>query len=192
MKYKFIEKKINYDGSELKSLYAYTNHQLHGESIISFIGACDVSIEHMVDAEDFVANAKIKADQMLHFIVEIFTQNLVTAVSLQRLLVSMAQNLLLEMRPQLGPNQLTRKGDDLYFLDPNGDKKLSVSIASCSAVSSMIHLGLNISNEGTPVRTCSLNDFSISPVEFGTELMKRFSAEYLSIVEATQKVRPLL
>ena len=136
----------------------------------------------MVDAEDFVVNAKIKSDKMLHFIIEIFNQNLTTAVCLQRLLVTMAQNLLLE-----NGHQLKRKGDDLYL----GNKKLSISIASCSAVSSMIHLGLNIENKGTPVPTCALKDFSMDPIKFSKELMKRFSAEYISILEATKKVRPL-
>lgn len=182
MKYKFSEKNINYNGSELRPLYAYMNHQLQGDSIISFIGACDVGTEHMVDAEDLVVNAKIKSDKMLHFIVEIFGQNLMTAVSLQRLLVSIAQNLLLEKG-----HQLKRCGDDLYL----DQKKLSVSIASCSTVSAMIHLGLNIDNEGTPVATCALNDFGVEPAQFSNELMKRFSVEYISIIEATQKVRPL-
>lgn len=182
MKYKFIENKINYNGSELKPLYSYVQHKLHGDSIVSFIGACDVDLEHMVDAEDFVVDAKIKSDEMLHFIVEMFNQNLTTAVSLQRLLVAIAQNLLLEKG-----NKLQRTGDDLYF----AEKKLSVSIASCSAVSSQIHLGINIENTGTPVPTCALKDFSIEPVEFSKELMKRFSEEYVSIIEATQKVKPL-
>jgi len=182
MKYKFSKILRKYNGSELKPLFAYTNHQLHGNSIVSFIGACDVSPEHMIDAEDFVVNAKIKADLMLHFIVEIFTQNLMTAVALQRLLVVIAQNLLREKG-----HDLQRSGDDLYF----EKKKLSVSIASTSAVSSMIHLGLNISNNGTPVETCALSDFKIEPIQFANELLKKFSEEYISIVEATQKVKPL-
>ncbi len=182
MKIKFIDQPTNYNGSELKPLYTYVNHKLCGDSIVSFIGSCDVDLAHMVDAEDFIVNAQIKADKMLHFIVEIFAQNLLTAVVLQRLLVAVAQNLLLEQ----GRN-LRRQGDDLYL----NEKKLSVSIASCSAVSAMIHLGLNISNEGTPVKTCALQDFNIEAKTFAVELMKRFSAEYVSIIEATQKVKPL-
>lgn len=182
MKYLFVEKNINYSGKELKSLYTYIHHKLHGDSIVSFIGQCDVGLEHMVDAEDFVVNAKIQAESMLHFIVEIFGQNLVTAVSLQRILVSIAHDMLSEKG-----EKLHRDGDDLYL----GDKKLSVSIASCSAVSAMIHLGINITNEGTPVKTCSLQDFAIDPVVFSNDLMKRFADEYKSIIVATQKVKPL-
>lgn len=183
MKFKFIEQKIKYDGAQLKALYAYTQHKVTGDSIISFVGECDVSLEHMVDAEDFVVNAKIQSQSMLHFIVEVFNQNIFTAVSLQRLLVAIAQNLLLEKN-----QKLVRKGDDLYL----GTKKLSVSIASVSVVSAMIHLGLNISNEGTPVETCALNDFGIDAKHFSLELMQLFSNEFDSIFEATQKVKPLV
>lgn len=182
MKYKFIEKTINYDGAQLKPLYAYVNHQVHGDSIVSFVGNCNVTLEHMVDAEDFVVNAEIKSDKMLHFVVEIFAQTLTTAVTQQRLLVSIAQNLLLEKG-----HQFKRDGDDLYY----NSKKLSVSIASCSAVSAMIHLGINVENTGTPVPTCALSDFKIDAKLFAEELMKRFSDEYISIIEATQKVKPL-
>lgn len=183
MKSKTVEQTIPYDGSQLKPLYSYVNHKLHGDSIVAFIGSCNVTLEHMVDAEDFVVNAEIKSDKMLHFIVEMFNQNLTTAVALQRLLVTMAQNLLLAKG-----HLLLREGDDLYL----GNKKLSVSIASCSAVSSMIHLGLNVENTGTPVPTCALIDFSIDPLEFAKELNKKFSDEYISIIEATQKVKPLI
>jgi hypothetical protein len=182
MKFKFVESKISYDGSQLKPLYSYVHHKLSGDSIVSFVGSCDVSLDHMVDAEDFVLKALIKSDQMLHFIVEIFRQDLVAAVALQRLLVSIAQNIIL----RAGHN-LKREGDDLYF----NDKKLSVSIASGSAVSIMIHLGLNIENSGTPVPTCALKDFDLEPKQFANLLMSEFSAEYTSIVEATQKVKPL-
>lgn len=183
MKFKFIEQKIKYDGAQLKPLYAYTQHKVTGDSIISFTGECDVSLEHMVDAEDFVVSAKIQSKNMLHFVVEVFNQNIFTAVSLQRLLVAIAQNLLLEKN-----QRLVRKGDDLYL----GTKKLSVSIASVSTVSAMIHLGLNITNEGTPVETCSLGDLGLDAKQFSLELMQLFTNEFESIFEATQKVKPLV
>lgn len=187
MKTLFVDKKINYNGSELKPLYGYIQHKLHGDSIVAFCGACDVLLEHMVDAEDYVVSAQIKSDEMLHFIVEMFGQNLMTAVSLQRLLVSIAQSELNSKLSREYNGGLRREGDDLYL----NNLKLSVSIASCSAVSSMIHFGLNIRNEGTPVPTCALTDFKIEPKEFALRLMKKFSEEYVSIQAATQKVNPL-
>lgn len=183
MKTFFNEKKLDYDGSALSPLFGYLNHKVHGDSIVAFIGACDVSLDNMIDAEDFVVSAKIKSDFMLHFIVEIFGQNLMTAVSLQRLLVSIAQDIL--------PKNLRRDGDDLYLDHAKGSFKLSVSIASVSAVSAMIHLGLNIKNDGTPVPTCCLQELGVDPKIFALDLMQKFSDEYISIVGATQKVHPL-
>ena len=182
MKTAFIENTINYDGSQLSPLYAYKNHKVIGDSIVAFTGKCDVSFEHMVDAEDLVVGALIKSDSMLHFIVEFFQPQLLAAVSLQRLLVAIAQNIILR-----SGHSLRRSGDDLYL----GEKKLSVSIASVSSVSAMIHLGLNIENKGTPVATCSLTDLGLNARTFAEQLMREFSEEFVSIVEATQKVKPL-
>jgi hypothetical protein len=56
----------------------------------------------------------------------------------------------------------------------------------------MIHFALNITNEGTPVPTCSLEDLQIDPKNFAEKVLKAFSEEYVSITEATQKVRPLV
>jgi hypothetical protein len=192
MKAKFITKKINYDGAQLKPLYAYMNHGLHGDSIVAFVGGCNVGFAEMVDAEDLVAHAEIKSDQMLHFIIEMFNQNLVTAVSLQRLIVSIAQNILNSTSSSLKNKKLRRSGDDLYLDNGKKSLKLSISIASISPVSSMIHFALNITNQGTPVPTCSLEDLKLNAKDFATRLMKEFSDEYISIIEATQKVRPLI
>lgn len=183
MKTFFSDKNFDYDGSALSPLFGYLHHKIHGDSIVAFVGGCDVSLEHMIDAEDFVVSAKIKSDSMLHFIVEMFGQNLMTAVSLQRLLVSIAQNIL--------PQNLRRDGDDLYLDKAKGTFKLSVSIASVSAVSAMIHLGLNVKNDGTPVPTCCLQELGVDPKVFALQLMQKFSEEYVSIVGATQKVHPL-
>lgn len=192
MKAKYISKKIDYDGSQLKPLYSYVNHKLHGDSIVAFCGACDVGFAEMVDAEDLVAEAQIKSDNMLHFIIEMFDQNLMTAVSLQRLIVSIAQNILNETSSKLKSKKLRRSGDDLYLDEGKKSKKLSISIASISPVSSMIHFALNVTNEGTPVLTCSLQDLDISPKVFADQVLNGFSSEYISIKEATQKVRPLV
>ena len=187
MKTKYLSQKINYDGSQLKPLYAYLNHQVHGDSIIAFTGKCAIDPKHMVDAEDVVAKAKIEADSMLHFIVELFHQDIVAAVSLQRLLVTIAEDIL----NSTAQEKLWRDGDDLYWDKEKTAYKLTISIASKSAVSCMIHLGVNIKTTGTPVPTCSLEELKINPEKFAQVLMQEFSEEYISIIEATQKVRPL-
>jgi hypothetical protein len=48
---------------------------------------------------------------------------------------------------------------------------------------------VNITNEGTPVRTASLDDIDFSPEDFARKAMKKFSDEVASIDSATTKVR---
>jgi hypothetical protein len=186
----WIEKKLTYEGSQLKPLFAYLNYHLMGHSIVSWQGPCQISLEHMVDGEDFIENAKICGDEMLHFIIEVFDQKLMTGVALQRLFASIVKDYLAEKFPHI---TLVREGDDLYW----NEKKLSISIASISQVSTMIHFAMNIVNEGTPVPTCALEDFwtdsskSPSVPAIARDLMLLFVKEFESIYKATCKVKPL-
>lgn len=184
MKTLFIEKEFIYDGTQLSSLFAYKNYGVLGNSIVSWIGECSVSFEHMIDFEDLRAKEKICGKKMLHFVVEIFDKDLTHAVLLQRLFAATAYE---EIQEVVRPISFKRTGDDLYFQEG----KLSISIASSSPVSQMIHFAVNITNEGTPVKTSSLEDLKINAKNFAINMMERISKEYLSIVEATQKVKPL-
>ena len=103
-----------------------------------------------------------------------------TMVSLQRLGSAIAKDLLESMSAK----KVLRKGDDLYF----EDGKLSISIASRDAVSSMIHFAINVSNDGTPVKTACLKDLEIDPIEFGKKFLSVYQEEYTDIVRATKKV----
>ena len=179
-----------YNGSQLKPLFAYENFKLSEDSIISWVAPCHVQLEHMVDFEDKIENSKIAGDLMLHFIVEVFPANLYFGVSLQRILTALAKDLILKMTP-LKDLQITREGDDLYVLQNKKTGKLSISIATVSAVATHIHFALNILNSGTPVATACLNDLKINSEKFATSLMKAFSKEYRSIAFATKKVKPL-
>lgn len=184
----FIEKKFSYDGSQLQSLYAYLQHGVLGPSVVSWVGACNIPAAHMVDGEDLLANAVIQGDEMLHFIIEIFDRDLFTGVSLQRLFAALAKDHLQSAgKGILLGKQLRRDGDDI-FLD---NKKLSISIASKSPVSVMIHFAVNITNKGTPVETLSLQDLQLEAQPVAEALMSLFRQEYESITAATRKVRPL-
>lgn len=184
----FIPQNFAYDGTQLSSLYAYLNHNILGPSIVSWRGQCHISPEHMVDGEDLLANAEIAGDEMLHFIVEFFDRDLFSAVSMQRLFAAIVRDYLQEASVELQKkNHLIREGDDLYL----GDRKLSISIATRSPVSVMIHFAMNITNEGTPVKTLSLEDLKLKPEVVAEDLMKRFKAEFESILKATMKVRPV-
>lgn len=188
MKNLWIEKEFAYDGTQLRSLYAYLNWKIQGDSVVSWMGPCNVPAEHMVDGEDLLLNAEIRGDKMVHFIVELFDRELYAAVSVQRLMAAIVKDWLQEHLHLSGdPSRLRREGDDLYL----GDAKLSISIATRSPVSVMIHFAVNVANSGTPVKTLSLEDLNVSPVGFSKEIMQNLCTELESIRGATQKVRPI-
>ena len=184
----YIEKKFAYDGTQLRSLYAYLDHGILGPSIISWQGPCSISFDHMVDGEDLLAKAVIQGDEMLHFIIEVFDRDLFSGVLLQRLFASITRDYLqANARTVLGGDHLHRDGDDIYL----GDRKLSISIATKSPVSVMVHFAMNVTNQGTPVKTLSLQDLKLEPRRVAEDLMTLFRKEFISIATATQKVRPV-
>lgn len=173
-----------YDGSQLRPLFNYENFGLKGDAMISWIAPTDVTLTHMVDFEDKIEESKICGDKMLHFMIEFFPANLSTGVLAQRMLASIIKDLITTKVPAA---KLTRKGDDIYV----GAGKLSISIASVSAVSTLIHFAVNITNKGTPVKTASLDDLKIKPDTFAKEVLKAFASEFEDVMWATQKVKPL-
>lgn len=178
---KFIDKKINYDGSQLDHHFIYKNFNIKGDAAVSFVGKCNVKKDKIVDLEDVLAKKSIKADKMLHFIVEIFNKELLFGSAIQSVFMSEIQNELLEKGVSV-----KKIGDDLFV----GKGKLSVSIASKSSVSILIHIGVNIENKGTPVETEALKTFDINEKDFGENVLKRFNKEYTRVILATTKVIP--
>ena len=71
------------------------------------------------------------------------------------------------------------------------DRKLSVSIATKSITSILIHTGLNILSEGAPVAASGLtSELGIKDIKaFALDVMKRYSEELEDIVLASTKVR---
>ncbi|MCD5406644.1 MAG: DUF366 family protein [Desulfotomaculum sp.] len=181
---KFIKEVNHYDGSQLNSLWALRNFGLQGDSIISFRGSCDIQPVNMVDLVDVRAKDSIFSTDMLHFIIEHFDLDLEKTITRQRLLICIIKEVLEE---QTGC-RLKRQGDDLYR-----DKlKLSISIATLSPVSAMIHTGINISVKNTPVPTVSISELGWSKqcyLELAVEIANRYGAEIESIRMARCKVR---
>jgi len=193
MKWVFIPKRIDYDGSQLASHFAYKSASLVGDSIVAFVGACDVRPEFMVDVADLASGCEIASRQMLHFIVEHFDADLERAVLRQRLLASILQqavNTRLRSNLIVGAKSdrfVRRDGDDLFV----GDRKLTVSVATASPVSSLIHLGVNIDARGAPVAAIGLSELlpreCLEPLT--TDVMVRYAAECEDIREARSLVR---
>jgi len=179
---KFIDNEIKYEGWQLAPHWIYKNYKLQGDSIVAFIGECEVKLTEMVDIEDVINNEPIYSKSMLSFISEQFNIGLIEGVFRQRLLICVIKEVL-ESR---GFN-IIRRGDDLFF----NNKKLTVSIATKSATSVLIHTGINIISSGAPVKASGLTeDLGIDDIkDFAIEVMKRYSEEIHDIILASTKVR---
>jgi uncharacterized protein len=143
MKHQALEDQLLYDGSQIEPNWAFKEFKIKESSIISWIGPMDIKTSKIIDYGD--VHLEIKADEMLHFIVEHFDHqpaDIRMSYHRQRILVTLVKDALHEVGIKA-----QREGDDLYFRD----KKLSVSIATCSASSMKIHFGLNITSQGTPL-----------------------------------------
>ncbi len=186
---KFIDKEIAYDGTQLRSLYAYLEHGLLGDSIISWIGPCDVSFDHMVDGEDILSKSEIRGARMVHFLVEKFQATLPEMVALQRLLAAIVIDVVVEKERGVPRFHIRRQGDDVYLIMPDGAGKLSISIATVSPSSGLLHFAVNVTNDGTPVKTAALEDLRFAAREFAELVLKAFAEECISIREATMKVK---
>ena len=182
MKTKLIEEEIKYIGSQLQPHWIYKNFKLQGDAIVAFIGECEVKLTEMVDIEDVINNEPIYSKSMLSFITEQFNIDLVEGVFRQRLLICIIKELL-EKRGVF----VVRNGDDLMI---NG-RKLSVSIATKSTTSILIHTGLNIESEGAPVKASGLtSERGITDIRaFAQEVMTAYAEELKDIELASTKVR---
>ena len=180
----FIEKETKYHGYELSPHWLYRNFGLKGDSIAGFIGECEVKLGEMVDIEDVINNEPIYSDKMLSFIEENFHSTLKEAVFRQRLLAGIVRDMIKERFPEA---KVVRDGDDVYL----NDKKLTVSIATKSMTSTLIHFGINVDPANAPVKAAGLEtDLGITNVkEFALELMERYNREVEDIDFALTKVR---
>lgn len=183
---KILDQEMSYDGTNLRSHWVWEQTGLWGNTVIAFVGPCDVPIEHMVDLSDVAQNKPIFSHKMLHFIGEFYGWSLRETILLQRLFISQVQQGIIKNSFEQNQNiQLIRQGNDLY----EGDKKLSVSIATQSPTSTLIHIGINIDSTGTPVPTKGLQDYQIEPRKFAEEILGGLTEECRTLIRDLSKVR---
>ena len=182
MKTLYIDKDIKYVGSQLAPHWIYKNFKIQGDSIVAFCGECEVKLTEMVDIEDVINNEPIYSKYMLSFITEQFNVELIEGVFRQRLLVCCIKEAL-----EARGFKIKRNGDDLFV----NEKKLTVSIATKSMTSVLIHTGINILSENAPIPVSGLeSDLKIKDIkDFATEVMTRYSEELYDIILASTKVR---
>jgi len=173
---------IAYDGSQLRAHWLLDRFGLVGDALVAFRGPCGVTSEEMADLQD-LGGPGIAADDMVHFVWESFaTTDLLLAVHRQRLFAAQVR----EVVQQLAPGtELSRTGDDLYV----DDGKLSISIATVSPVSALMHFAVNATPGGAPVTIASLDQLGIDPAAFAQAVLERVTTEQASIQHARAMVR---
>ncbi|MEZ5965392.1 MAG: DUF366 family protein [Planctomycetota bacterium] len=185
MNVQWLTQRIGYDGTQLRPHWILEKTGLVGDSMVAFRGACALPFAEVADLEDRLAGATIAADDMLHFVWERFDDgDLDRATLRQRLLAARTLAVLVGLAPAHAP-RLRRVGDDLFL----AGGKLSISVATRSVVSTLIHLGLNVRNAGTPVRTASLTDLELTPGRVARAVLRATADEEASVGRARCKVR---
>jgi hypothetical protein len=141
----------------------------------------------MVDEADRKQGAVIRSEDMVHFIAEFFHPDLERAVIWQRLLVCVMREVIEE---RSATAFLSRRGDDLFALSQEGfHKKLTVSIATASPVSCLIHVGINVTALEAPVPAMGIGDLGLDVGEFVERVLAVFAADVQGIRLARCKVR---
>lgn len=184
MQTRLLPQEIAYDGSQLRSGWIAEIAGLTGDAAIAFTGPCDVSFEHMVDRVDLEAGARIYSPRMLHVIIEHPGLDLGHITTRQRLLMAIALEV---VHGAMGEVLLRRDGDDLYLRA----RKLSISVATVSPHSGLIHAGFNYRGEGAPVPAIGLEELGVDPQEFAAHLLRRYAAEIEGSDAAAAKVKPV-
>lgn len=177
----YIEERINYTGAELYPHWIYRRFNLCSDVIIAFCGETKVELDSLVDIEDVINDEPIYSKNMLNFLVEHFEIGLTEAVLRQRMLICIIKETLEDYN-----KVIIRRGDDLFY----EDRKLTVSIATKSLTSCLIHTGINICADGAPIEVSSLEQMGISDIkEFANKIMQRYTEEMMDIKIAVAKVR---
>lgn len=186
---KFISHEITYTGAELRSQFVSQVTGTFASGCIAFCGPCRVPTAELVDEADRRENSFIAAKSMLHFLEEYFGSSLEEAVLRQRLLVCLFAEFLREE----GFCDVVRQGDDLYVQH----KKLTVSIATATPVSTLVHFGVNIEADGAPVDAIGLfdgfaanNKNNVNVEELAERFLLRWQEELFGVQEARCKVWP--
>jgi len=210
----FSDRRIDYDGSQLRSGWLAGQFGLAPDAegaVAAFLGGCDVKPEFVVDLEEVASGEPIRAALMLHFIAEFPERDLEKAVLRQRLLAATVRDQLAARvtgastavvvpnaqcpmpKARSAPSSavrapvIVRLGDDLY----DGEFKLSVSIATLSPVSALVHFAINVDPAGAPVPARGLLHYGVDPRELAEAVLNTYSAETSGVRRTVGKVRPV-
>lgn len=174
MEIAIIEDEILYDGSEIRPLWAFKQFGILGTSGIAWRGPMNIKPEYMCDLKDLKEGKEIKGDDLIHFRLEFFDNpDIRLAYYRQRLFAAVAT----EYFGKKWNLKLRRRGSDLFY----EDKKLTVSVATTSSTSSIIHFAINITSRGTPkeAKTIGLQDLGFHQSILDTRQWRTFAKAIL-------------
>lgn len=191
MKTLVLEEAREYRGPELRSHFLLETFGLRGSGWVAFQGPCHVQTASLVDLEDRLESESIVAKKMLHFLGEFFGMTLREGVIWQRWWIACFAQCLRDAVPSI---KLTQRGNDLYMVENGLERKLSVSIATVTPVSVVMHFGVNIDPNGAPVAAVGLEELgldahgvrSVAEAFFAVAMREWESAQW-----ACAKVRPV-
>lgn len=180
-----LGERVDYDGAALRAHWILRTTGIVGDALVAFRGACDVSDAEMADLEDLGGPGIAGAD-MLHFLLERFDEaSLEAGVLRQRLFAVLVGECLAELGAVV-----RRDGDDLFAAPDGGaERKLSISIATRSPVSSLMHFAVNVTTDAVPVPACGLIELGVEPDALADAVLARYVAEERGILLARAKVR---
>jgi hypothetical protein len=187
---KILPGSVTYTGAELKPQWIAEQTGHFGDALVAFRGPCHVKSSEMVDVEDSRRNLFIESKEMLHFLGENFHLSLDAAIGHQRLLIANFVDLLTAELP--AQFRVGRQGDDIFIRETGNQQnlKLSVSVVTATAVSTLIHFGVNIDASGAPVPAIGLMNIGIDPDVFVQKVLTRWIWEFDSMYKARCKVTP--
>jgi hypothetical protein len=179
----WIPERIAYDGSQIGGGWARARFGVEGDSIVAFVGPCDVRPEHMVDLEDLAAGRRIFSEEMLHFLIEHHDADLDRAILRQRLFAAAVA----EEVSRRSSRCVERRVSDL-FVD---GRKMNVSVATRTPRSAKIHFGINVRAPGPAVEvpTAGIAEWGIAPQDLARSLLDRYAREEAALERDRRKVR---
>jgi len=184
MKSLYVKEKIEFTGEQLEPHWTYKNFDILGDSILAFVGPCDLKEEYLVGVDHFKKKTQIKSEMMLHFLVEHFDQDLEKAILRQKLLMSILKD---KLNHRLGGDVFQRWGNDIF----EQDFKLTVSTVTRTPVSTKIHVGINISSKDVPVKAKGLSDYGIDPDDIAEVVMNQYRLDMRRIQERITRTRSI-
>ncbi|MEO0096600.1 MAG: DUF366 family protein [candidate division WOR-3 bacterium] len=181
MKTRFIKEELTFTGEQLRSLFAYDTYNILGDSLIAFIGACDISLKEAVDLESQKVRRYSYVPKMLHFLAEHFEMDVEKAILRSYLLLDIVKDILNE---KLGTLQIKRVGNELY----DGESRVAISMAASSPISSLVYVGINVvPPTETPAK--GLEDYQIDIMEFGNLVLERYAKDSERINQMRYRTR---